>query len=113
MSFANLNKKSTVKPGIDFSGMEYEPLKNFVGQTLKVDGFIFSDKGKYGRSVAVIANGHLINFPNWSVSAFEKVAANDDMLSDMFDGKMLVKNIAMKDTGKGNPTTVFEFADAE
>ena len=111
MSFASLNKASTVKPGIDTTGMEYEPLSNFIGKDLHVDGFYFSDKGKYGRSVAVIADGHLINFPNWSVPQFEKLAADDDLLAAMMKGHCLITNIASKDTGKGHATTIFTFAD--
>lgn len=113
MSFASLNKGGTMPNGVDTTGLEYEPLSNFIGKEIKVNGFYFSTKGKYGKSVAVLSEGHLINFPNWSVPYFEEIAASREMVADMFAGKCIIKNIESKDTGKGNPTTVFEFADAE
>ena len=96
---------------IDTSTMEFEKLADFVGKDLHVQGFFFSDKGKYGRSVAVVADGHLINFPNWAVTQFEEIASNSEMVAAMFDGHLLITDIHSVDTGKGNPTTAFAFAD--
>ena len=111
MSFASLNKGGTMPAGVDTTGLEYEPLKNFIGKTIRVDGFYFSTKGKYGKSVAILSEGHLINFPNWVVPQFEEIAADKNLIAEMFAGKCGVTNIEKIDTGKGNPTTSFEFTD--
>ena len=60
-SFESLNKsgKRTIKEGIDTEKMSFVPLKDYIGKELKLDGFFFTDKGKYGKQVVVIADGKI------------------------------------------------------
>lgn len=102
-NFNNLNKRSTVREGIDTQEMEFKPLKDFCGQNIKSDGFFFTD-GKYGKQVVVVGNGYLINMPTRAVEQFEKIASNAEAVDAVLAGHLVLKDIKMIDTRNGKTT---------
>ena len=108
--FNELNHyKQTVKEGIKLENLPYKPLKDFVGYTLFVDGFFFTN-GRYGRQVVVVANGAKINMPARAVEMFEMIMNNDKLLQGILDGKMCIVDIKPVETRNGN-TTSFTLKD--
>lgn len=109
-NFDSLNKssKKTVRDGISTEGMEFKNLKDFVGQTLSVDGFFFTDS-KYGRQVVVVASGVCINIPKRYTEDFEMIRDNDDALKTMMDGHLQLKDIEAVESKNGK-TVAFKFA---
>ena len=107
--FNEYNYKRTVREGIDTDAMEFLPVKNFVGQEIRVDGFFFT-QGRYGEQVVVVGNGYKINLPPRSTEVFHKIANDPEQLKAVLTGHMKLTNIKMKDTRNGT-TTIFDFAD--
>ena len=109
--FSTMNKgKKTIRDGINLDDMNFKPLKDFVGQTLTVDGFFFTD-GKYGKQAVVIASGTKINMPKRYVEDFEAIRDNDEALQTMLEGHMQITDIQMFD-GKNGKTAICKFATA-
>ena len=108
--FDELNRKSTVRDGINTEDLEFAPLKDFCGQKFRCDGFFFTD-GKYGRQVVVVGGGYLINMPKRAVEQFETIQASPDLLEAVLAGKLMIKDIKMIDTRNGK-TTAYTLADA-
>lgn len=109
--FKDLNKhaRNTVKEGIDLQALSFVKLNEFIGKTILVDGFFFTN-GDYGKQIVVVGNGYKINLPARYVEAFETIQADDDMLEAMFSGHLALTNIrSMK--SKNGYTTAFDFAD--
>lgn len=102
-NFNKLNKRSTVREGIDTQEMDFKPLKVFCGQKIKCDGFFFTD-GKYGKQVVVVGNGCLINMPTRAVEQFEEIAENAEAVDAVLAGHLMIKDIKMIDTRNGNTT---------
>lgn len=98
------NKRVTVREDINTENMEFKPIKDFVGQTIKVDGFFFTTGGHYGKQVVVVGNGYLINMPKRAVETFEQVANNDDMLNAVLGGHMIITDIKPIKTRNGDST---------
>lgn len=109
-NFGNLNKRSTVREGINTQDMEFKPLKEFCGQRIKCDGFFFTD-GKYGRQVVVVGNGYLINMPSRAVEQFDEIAQNNDAMDEVLKGHLVLKDIKLIDTRNGQ-TTAYTLANA-
>lgn len=108
--FKELNNfQQTIKDDVDLQKMEFKPLKDFRGQTLKVEGFFFTE-GKYGKQVCVIANGCKINMPSRAVEAFMKIATNSKMLTAVLEGRLILTNIKETETKNGT-TTTYTFED--
>lgn len=107
--FEQLNKDKirTVKEGIDTSKMEFVPLKNFIGKTVKVDGFFFT-KGKFGEQVVVVGEGVLINIPKRYTEEFKAIRDKADFLAAVLDGKLSLGDIKEIDSKNGK-TVAFEF----
>lgn len=105
------NYVSTIKEGIDLQSMEFTGLKSFVGQSVLVDGFFFTD-GKYGKQVVVVGNGYKINIPPREVSKFEDIARNEDDLKAVLDGKLALTDIREKKTTNGT-TVVFKYSEVK
>lgn len=106
--FENLNKyQATVKEGIDLNLLQFKPLKDFIGQTVKVDGFFFTN-GRYGKQVVVVGNGYKINMPGRAVEEFEVIQSNPVMLKAVLDGKLMLGDIKIKDSTNGT-TTIYKF----
>ena len=109
-NFNNLNKRSTVREGIDTQSMEFKPLKEFCGQRVKCDGFFFTD-GKYGKQVVVVGSGYLINMPARAVEQFEEIAVNAEAVDEVLKGHLVLKDIKMIDTRNGK-TTAYTLSNA-
>ena len=109
-NFDNLNKRSTVREGIDTQSMEFKPLKEFCGQRVKCDGFFFTD-GKYGKQVVVVGSGYLINMPARAVEQFEEIAGNAEAVDAVLKGHLVLNDIKMTDTRNGK-TTAYTLSNA-
>ena len=107
--FNEYNYKSTVREGIDTDAMEFLPIKNFVGQEIRVDGFFFT-QGRYGEQVVVVGNGYKINIPSRNAEIFHKIASDSEQLKAVLTGHLKLTNIKIKNTKNGT-TTIFDFAD--
>lgn len=103
-------QKQTIREGIDTNAMEFKPISDFVGQTIKVDGFFFTTKGKYGKQVVVVGNGSLINMPKRAVEVFEKIANNEAQLQAVLGGHLMLTDITPITT-KNGPSTAYKFKD--
>lgn len=111
--FKNLNKgNSFVREGIDTRSQEFAPLKNFIGQTIRVDGFFFTN-GDYGKQVVVVGEGFNINMPARALDQFEAIAADADMVKAVLSGKLIINDIKAGKAKNGNPTTFYSLDDAE
>lgn len=109
--FNELNvQRQTVRDGVDTDSMEFAPISEFVGKEVKVDGFFFTTKGKYGKQVVVVGNGSLINMPKRSVEVFEKIANDDAMLNAVLTGHLKLVDIKPIST-KNGPSTAYKLAD--
>lgn len=103
--FSQLNNyKQTVKEDIKLENLPYKPLKDFVGYTLFVDGFFFTN-GKYGKQTVVVANGCKINMPSRATKQFEEIYEDEDMLNAVLNGKLCIVDIKMVDTKNGTTTS--------
>lgn len=103
--FSELNKAvETVRDGINTQDMEFRPLKDFVGQEIKVDGFFFTE-GKYGTQVVVVGNGVLINMPSRAVDVFEKIRSEKPLLDGVLEGHLKLTKIKPVETRNGSTTS--------
>lgn len=109
--FKELNKnfKSTIKEGTDLQSLEFKKLKDFIGESVIVDGFFFTD-GDFGKQVVVVGNGYKINLPARYVEQFEEIQKDDDLVQAMFEGHMMMADIRSIKTKQGY-TTGFDFED--
>lgn len=110
--FNELNKSNTrtIKEGVDTESMEFKPLSDFIGKTVKVDGFFFTS-GQYGKQVVVVGNGAKINMPKRAVEVFETIAKTEAMLQAVLSGKLELINITTVKAKNGNNTTSYELHD--
>lgn len=99
--FESLNIRRTVKEEIDTTEMDFVKLNEFIGRTVKVDGFFFTD-GKFGKQVVIVAEGKLINMPQRAVEQFEKIEANEEMLHAALTDKLGIKIDKMIKTKNGD-----------
>lgn len=106
----NMSFKKTVRDEIDTEKMDFKALKEFAGQTIKVDGFFFSKGGKYGTQPVVIGNGYKINLPKRYTENFEEIKNNDEMLKAVLEGHLTLTNIHEGDSTNGR-TTYFDFTE--
>ena len=110
--FKSLNKgNSYVREGIDTKSQEFAPLKNFIGQTIRVDGFFFTN-GKYGKQVVVVGEGFNINMPARALEQFETIAANPEMVDAVIAGKLIINDIK-EGTANNQKTVFYNLDDAE
>ena len=110
--FKSLNKgNSYVREGIDTKAQEFAPLKNFIGQTIRVDGFFFT-KGKYGKQVVVVGEGFNINMPGRALEQFETIAADPEMVKAVIAGKLIITDIK-EGSANGQTTVFYNLDDAE
>lgn len=109
--FNELNAgRRTVKEGIDTKNYEFKPLKDFVGKTIKVDGYFFTNS-KYGKQVVVVGNGCNINMPKRATEVFEAIHNDDAMIKAILDGKLEIIDIQPFATDKGNDTVTYTLHD--
>ena len=105
--FGELNKKSTVREGIDNSNMEFKKLREFIGSNVNPVGFFISE-GKFGEQVVVVTEDCLINMPSYAVDTFKNLSS--EQIEAIKDGKMIITDIAVKEI-HGKECTVFRYAD--
>ena len=105
--FGELNKRSTVREGIDTSNMEFKKLREFVGAYVNPVGFFITD-GKFGEQAVVVTEECLINMPSYATETFKNLSA--EQIEAIKDGKMLITDIAVKEI-HGKECTVFRYAD--
>ena len=106
-NFESLNKtsKKTIRDGIKTDNMKFQPLKDFIGKTLSVDGFFFTSGGKWGKQVVIIADGVKINMPKRCVEEFEQIRDNDEALQQVMEGKLIITDIEAFDAKEGKTVT--------
>lgn len=108
--FEKLNTKvQTIREGVETENMQFASLKDFDGQTIKVDGFFFT-KGQYGEQVVVVGNGYKINMPERCVEEFKNIRDDEVLRNGVLQGRLCLKNVRRKATNKG-VTYIFEYAD--
>ena len=105
--FGELNKKSTVREGIDTSNMEFKKLREFIGSSVNPVGF-FITEGKFGEQAVVVTEECLINMPSYTTETFKNLT--DEQIEAIKDGKMIITDIAVKEI-HGKECTVFRYAD--
>ena len=105
--FGELNKKSTVKEGIDTSNMEFKKLREFIGSNVNPVGF-FITEGKFGEQAVVVTEECLINMPSYATETFKNLSA--EQIDAIKAGKMIITDIAVKEI-HGRECTVFRYAD--
>ena len=105
--FGELNKKSTVKDGIDTSNMEFKKLREYIGSSVNPVGF-FITEGKFGEQAVVVTEECLINMPSYATETFKNLSA--EQIDAIKEGKMLITDIAVKEI-HGRECTVFRYAD--
>lgn len=105
--FGELNKKSTVREGIDTSNMEFKKLREFIGAYVNPVGFFITD-GNFGEQVVIVTEDCLINMPSYVTETFKNLSA--EQIDAIKDGKMLITDIAVKEI-HGRECTVFKYAD--
>lgn len=103
------NDNRVIRNGIDTDGMDFAPIKNYVGSKVRVDGFFFTES-KYGKQVVVVGEGRLINMPKRAVESFEKIMNDEAMKNAVVNGKLALTDIKMADTKNGT-TTVYKFTE--
>lgn len=102
-----LNGKSrTIKEGLDLSTMEFRTLKEFVGETIRIDGFFFTNS-KYGEQVSIVGGGYKINLPKWAVEKFKTISEDEELMEGMFKDHLYITDISEKTTNNG-ATTIFK-----
>ena len=106
--FDDLNyQNKTIREGIDLGNMEFKPIKDFIGQTINVDGFFYTN-GKYGEQVVVVGNGAKINVPSRFVERFKIIEQNEQKLKGMMDGHLILTDIEQV-TSRNGSTIGFKF----
>ena len=105
--FGELNKKSTVREGIDTSNMEFKKLREFIGAYVNPVGFFITD-GKFGEQAVLVTEDCLINMPSYATETFKNLST--EQIEAIKDGKMLITDIAVKQI-HGKECTVFKYAD--
>lgn len=106
----NHSSKKTIKDGIKTEDMKFQPLKDFIGEELQLDGFFFTD-GKYGKQVVVIANDVKINLPKRFTEDFLEFRDNDEAREDIISGKLWLVNIREIDAKEGK-TVTFDYKNS-
>lgn len=108
--FEKFNLRRTVKEGIDTNDMEFKPLKDYCGETVKCNGFFFTD-GKYGEQVVIVGETTLINMPKRAVEQFKQISADDNAVKAVLNGELVLTDIKMADTKNGK-TTLYKLTNA-
>lgn len=113
--FAEKNFSKTVNEKINTDGFEFVKLKDFA-QTVKPDevtqlfGWITSNKGKFGTSVAVVTEDMFISLPKRYVDFFQGLTGEER--NAFIEGKCGITNIREQQTENGT-TYVFDWVDID
>lgn len=108
--FSQFNSDMIIRPEVgDISDWPFQPLKDYIGGVIVVDGYFFTT-GKYGKQVVVVGNGAKINMPSYAVKKFKKIDANEEAIDRILAGELVIKDIEELETKNGT-TTGFNLAD--
>lgn len=113
--FSDKNVTRTVNKDIDTSEFEFVKLKDFA-QTVKPSevtqlfGWVISNKGKYGASVAVVTEDCFISLPKRYVDWFQALTGEER--NAFIAGKCGITNIREQSTENGM-TYVFDWVDID
>ena len=113
--FAEKNFSKTVNEKIDTEGFEFVKLKDFA-QTVKpteitqLFGWITSNKGKFGTSVAVVTEDMFISLPKRYVDFFQGLTGEER--NAFIEGKCGITNIREQATENGT-TYIFDWVDID
>lgn len=113
--FSDKNVTRTVNKDIDTSDFEFVKLKDFA-QTVKPSevtqlfGWIISNKGKYGASVAVVTEDCFISLPKRYVDWFQGLTGEER--NAFIAGKCGITNIREQNTENG-VTYIFDWVDID
>lgn len=113
--FAEKNFSKTVNEKINTEGFEFVKLKDFA-QTVKpteitqLFGWITSNKGRYGTSVAVVTEDMFISLPKRYVDFFQGLTGEER--NAFIEGKCGITNIREQSTENGT-TYVFDWVDID
>lgn len=113
--FSEKNMTRTINERIDTSDFEFVKLKDFA-QTVKPKevtqlwGWIISNKGRYGASVAVATEDCFISLPKRYVDWFKGL--NGEERTAFMNGKCGITNIREQATENG-ATYVFDWVDVD
>lgn len=116
--FKEKNKSYKNTMGIQMAeDATFKKLKDFVGQSLQVHGYIFVTKDsdghdlKFGKTVSVaIDNKTFVTLPKRYVEEFESFS--DEEIDAVTEGKLTLANIREIDSKNGK-TICFDYADTE
>lgn len=99
--------KSTVNKSINTKELEFIPLKQFVGRSIRIWGYFFTD-GKFGKQVIAVMADALVNLPKRYVEQFEKFT--DEEIEAIKNGGLVLDNVRIIETNNGT-TVTFDYAD--
>lgn len=106
--FAEKNRTTnTVADGINTKEMEFKPLKDFIGKSVQIFGYFFTN-GKYGKQVVAVTKEVLINLPKRYTEEFE--AFTGEEIDAVKNGKLMLADIREIDSNNGK-TVAFDYAD--
>lgn len=94
------NSNKVLRSGFTTDSLDFKPLKDFVGQTITINGW-FTTLGKYGEQLVVLGDKILINMPGRAVAEFEAIKKNEDYMAKFQDGDMYIDNIRMEEFKNG------------
>ena len=108
--FKELNKTvGVIAEGTKLEEMEFKKLRDFIGKTLPVSGFFFTN-GDYGKQVVIITDDAKVNMPNRAVEVFERISESEEMKAAVLAGHLRITDIAEK-KGKRGKFIAFTLAD--
>lgn len=87
MSITRFNKGK--KFDVDLNGKETVKLSDLpVGEVLKVDAIMFTEKGKYGKSAFIVTDATIVYLPKHKVRECEEIVADDVLVEDIKSGRV-------------------------
>lgn len=99
-------KKRTVNESINTEDMEFFQLRDYVGETIQVYGFFFTE-GDYGKQVVFVTNDALINMPQRAVAEVEAMEEEPEVVEAIINGEMSIEvGDIIKSRKKGKHDTV-------
>lgn len=112
--FSELNKRrNTIGIKMNENAMFVklgEWAKEHKGEDLVCHGFIITNGGKFGKSVAVVYDEMtFVSLPNRAVAWFEE--RTDEQISAIMEGKLKLTDIEYVVTKNGNTTWAFRYDD--
>lgn len=108
----NGSGRQTVAEGINTKELEYFKAKELIGSDkfpIRLKGY-FTQTGKYGESITVVADGFGINLPKRYVEMFKSF--DDEEVEQLKEGCLAIDSISEFDGNNGKTVTI-NFIDME